>query len=675
MTGQCVLALLFIAVLGCTPDNEPQDQGPPLSIFERTRLAPGYREVHARTHAWGAAEVLAFSHDGRRLAIPRGYGGTVVVLDTKTWVELHVLEVDGDLHDLIFSPDDRFLYVASSGLHSAEVARFDAGTGALSHVYGDLVGDVEAMAVSPDGRILAILQDLRGGLVFRDTVTGEILRKLDASARDISLAPDGTGVILREGHWSRRFVPWNGDAASPFVVPGEDDDCWPGTLHSTPDGARLACAYTHLNSGEGEWTGSVRVFERRDDELRELARVDVRAASMVEHTALSPDGKVVAAAGAGNVVRTWSVPYMTLLAERRIPPPGMTFLRSSITGLAFSPDSQILAVARMEPTPVILRVAGLERMRPWPGHAGEITNLFFLDDGKRIRTVGRDGTVCHLHAENLTRLSRCAVPEGYEIAAVRGPKGDLLLVRARALLDETWPTGRPARILHAETCRTMRELTLPVGFAKEQPLWIPGSEDLALVGDGRVRFARFDTRTGKIGTAHPVTLPPDLEVTADGRRLFCPIPRDGGGFQGGARWVDIATGEVVAVFPPQRLHRGIRSAGLVPGDRSWYLGGTGLRLLDGETGGFLVDRSLGGALVCGVTFSRDGSRHALALAGEHAKDDAPDDTWCVVRICETDTGRTLHAIALAKWGPAILSPDGMRLAYVGTDGVLRLYTF
>lgn len=103
--------------------------------------------------------------------------------------------------------------------------------------------------------------------------------------------------------------------------------------------------------------------------------------------ALSPDGDHVALAGLdAPVVELWSC-KQGRLAHRLVAHQG------AIRALAFSPDSRLLATAGADQLVRLWAVASGAVTATLRGHADEVASLAFFPDGQRLASAGRDGTV------------------------------------------------------------------------------------------------------------------------------------------------------------------------------------------------------------------------------------------------------------------------------------------
>jgi WD40 repeat protein len=126
--------------------------------------------------------------------------------------------------------------------------------------------------------------------------------------------------------------------------------------------------------------GAVRLWD-----LAELhGRVIQRHGDAVKDLELSPDGKLVAAAGGDKLVR-----LSTLAGEQ---PRTLAGHAAGIKRLAFSPDGTLLASAAMDHTVRVWEVAS-GNGRALDGHAAQVNALAFSPDGHTLYSGSDDGSL------------------------------------------------------------------------------------------------------------------------------------------------------------------------------------------------------------------------------------------------------------------------------------------
>jgi YVTN family beta-propeller protein len=174
-----------------------------------TTIATASNTVVGNPVAVRYVSAVAVSPDGGHLyAMSPGTGG-VVVIDTATNAPVgKAITVDGGFsgasssrHALAVSPVGHRAYAVS--YHSGKVAVIDTATNALTGPPISIGSDPEldAVAVSPDGKRLFFSSSQRGWLWIVDATTGQAGDHIDLSAvpTELAVGPDGRTVYAAAG--------------------------------------------------------------------------------------------------------------------------------------------------------------------------------------------------------------------------------------------------------------------------------------------------------------------------------------------------------------------------------------------------------------------------------------------------------------------------------------------
>lgn len=99
---------------------------------------------------------------------------------------------------------------------------------------------------------------------------------------------------------------------------------------------------------------------------------------------MSSDGTLVAATAPGNTVNIWEAATAKLQCSFQV---------CSATGIAFSPDSKILAVAQRDGRTVLFCTKQGKQLRVHEGHAGQVFGLAWSPNNRLLATAGQDGRI------------------------------------------------------------------------------------------------------------------------------------------------------------------------------------------------------------------------------------------------------------------------------------------
>jgi WD40 repeat protein/energy-coupling factor transporter ATP-binding protein EcfA2 len=363
---------------------------------------------------------------------------------------------------------------------------------------------------------------------------------------------------------------------------------------------------------------------------------------------ISPDGRLLAAAGADGTVRFWDLATHRPLGQPLAAHSGYTL------GVAFSPDGKTLATGGEDRLVRLWDVATHRPLgQPLAGHTDLVWDVAFSRDGKTLASAGGDHTVRLWDVRTRRPLGTPLTSTDSVFKVVFSPDGRTLASAGADRTVRLWDVTRQPRLGSSLAGHT--DSVRGVAFSPDGRTVASASQD------GTVRLwdvARHrqlgQPLTGHTGSVYAVAFSPD------GRTL------SSGGRDRTVRLWDVAGRRPFG--EPLRGHLGnVYSVAFTPDGRSVASAGADRTVQVWDT---TSHRQLGDPLtghaeqVLGVAFSPDG--RALASAGA----DRTVRLWDVAthrQIGEPFLGHLDHVYSVA------FSPDGRSLVSAGTDRTVRLW--
>lgn len=331
-------------------------------------LASG--KATAETATEGTPNGLAFSPDGKWLALGQESVEATTILDAQSLKTLKTLAAKDDVLSVAFSPNGAFL---AAGGDSGLLQVFDTGTWAergawqMDSPFGlrgiGFHGDIGLFVVAEDGQIRVHL--LKGQAVdSREVHPG--------GANAVAVLPD-LGVVTAGQDDTLRV--WTADLEPTRVLEGHSRPVV--SLGYSRDGRLLL---------SGGFEGTARVWDTEAGRLRKAVGSLEVASNAAD---LSPDGSTLALAGFDGKLRIYGADG-SLKHELEGQAPRGPMGSYSLEAVAFSPDGTLVATAGPQRVDVWDVALGRKRARleqPSPA------SLAWSPDGRQIATGGWDGNV------------------------------------------------------------------------------------------------------------------------------------------------------------------------------------------------------------------------------------------------------------------------------------------
>lgn len=327
---------------------------------------------------------VAYSPDGRWLATG-GVDRTVRVHGIATSGEMRLAEEgQGEILSLAFSPDGRVL---ASGDSEAALRLWEMASGRIVRTLHGHRGPVGAVALSP---VAGVVASAGGHAIHLWGPAGERpVRTFETASDDnveaLAFSPDGR--LLAAGDDLRLRIWEVGSGRE--LHPSRGHGLPVGSVAFSPDGKMLA------SGGED---GVIRLWDARSG--RETGPALPQGAGVLA-LAFSRDGRFLVSGGGDGGVSVWDV-----RAGRRVH--SLLGHEKGVLVVAVSPDGRRILSAGYDHTVRVWDAAtGLETLC-YRGHGSDVTALVFSPDGSTVVSGGRDSTVQAWDPESGTPRDRRA---------------------------------------------------------------------------------------------------------------------------------------------------------------------------------------------------------------------------------------------------------------------------
>ena len=268
-------------------------------------------------------------------------------------------------------------------------------------------GKILAMALSPDGKTLAVGGRLRGGkggeaaIRIIDLASGEIVRLLEGHAEavlSLAFSPDGT--MLASGSMDDTAIVWSTEDYSVVKrFAGHQGDV--NAVRFARDGQRLVTASDDTVLGLWDLASG-----------RLVAELPGHSDAVIA-IAISPADGTIASGALDKSIRLWN-------PETGAPIAAIDKRKSSATSLAFSPDgSLLLAAADHAPYEQdVYDVASGSLKISYRGHDGLTHATAFSPDGSLAVTAGGSNNEIHLWSVATGKLQQVLAGTGRAVWTV-----------------------------------------------------------------------------------------------------------------------------------------------------------------------------------------------------------------------------------------------------------------
>jgi WD40 repeat protein len=530
-----------------------------------------------------------------------------------------------------------------------EVRLWDPDTGTLRHLLKGHDREVNAVAFSQDGKLLATASSDSNARIW-NVETGKTIFVLKGHANAVtSIAFHPQGMSLATGSRDGTVKIWSVKSGKETRTLDPKHRAAVLSLAFSPDGKHLFSAGGDSNKAE---PGEIRQWDISTGKVVAAYEGHRRAITSI---AVHPDGQSFASAGDDRKIVLWNTGAQK---EVRV----LRGHQDRITCLAFDKTGGRLASGSSDLTVVVWDAASGEPLCSRQGHTDIIRGVAFATDGKRLLSASNDRTVKIWKADGHQEYSTLAGHADLVTDVAFSADGINL---ASASFDHTirlWDVaaGKQSGVLlgHTDTVRCL-------AFA---PPVKDGGHDWQLASggdDGAIRFWNIATGKEVYCLKTPGQQIRALALDPAGTRLAYAGVTEGDITRPAAitLW-DAREKKALGVLPGHAS--GISSLAFSPDGRRLVSVSTGaegtMKIWDVAAAKEVVSIPLGNANEPRVVFSPDGRRVGVADG---------DLDHGTIRILDAASGKEeLQLTGHMGMASAIaFSPDGQRLAT--TDGKLR----
>ncbi|GAP84539.1 putative NACHT and WD40 domain protein [Rosellinia necatrix] len=317
-----------------------------------------------------------------------------------------------------FSPDSRILVSASWG---NEVLLYDAMTGAHRQTLNvQECSGISSLAISPSGETLAIgVASEKDHIQLWDMATGVCRLTFSGDTRDVNalaFSPNGNILASASEDYSLRLWHLGNDSICYQTLEGHTG--WVETIAFAPNGTLVS----------GSRDGTIGLWDTATGVRTQTIEPQEGPIFTV---AVSPDGHTIASGDSRGALSLWKVADGALIIQ------SLGGYQERVDSAVFSPDGKKLASAGSQGTVQLWDLTSTTlSCKTFGGHTDVVRAVAFSSNGKMLASASLDETV---RLWDVTALSTSSeVPKEQTMAVAISPSGEILASLSECGLLRLW---------------------------------------------------------------------------------------------------------------------------------------------------------------------------------------------------------------------------------------------